>query len=45
MDFESIIWVLPDYQNRLLMVRRMVLGTGGSPLALRGTKHFENVVC
>lgn len=29
----------------LLMVRRVALETGGSPLALRGTENFENVVC
>lgn len=30
---------LLDYQNPLVMVRRMVLETGGSPLALRRTKN------
>lgn len=39
------IRVFPDYQNPLLIVQWMVLETGGSPLALRGTKNFENVVC
>lgn len=45
LDCESINWVLPDYQNPLLMVQRMVLETGGSRLSLRRTKHFEDVVC
>lgn len=33
------IRVFPDYQNPLLIVQWMVLETGGSPLALRGTKN------
>lgn len=45
LDLKSIIWGLPNHQNPLLIVQRTVLATGGSPLALRGTKNFENVVC
>lgn len=44
LDFFFILLLL-DYQNPLLTLQWKVLETGSAPLALCGTKNFENVVC